>query len=104
MIKITNNILLALVFIGVGGIAGWFVRDWFCADTSEQIVEQIKDDGKKLEEVKKEVEIRYVTRERIKTVVREVPVDVECLDSPDVLLPVADGLRLAFDPERPAPD
>lgn len=104
MVKITSNILLALVFVGLGAIGGWFVRDWFCADTSEQIVDQLKDDAKEIEKAEKEVEIRYVTRERIKTVVREVPADAECLDSPDVLLPVADGLRFAFDAERPPSD
>ena len=81
MLKYTNNILLALVFVGLGAIGGWFVRDWFCADTSEAIIKQLEEDNRKLAEAKAEVKVKEVYRDKIRTVIKTVPAG-ECFDSP----------------------
>ena len=81
------------LFIGFGlGYA--FHSNYICPDMNKAIVKQMKEDADKLTQVKKEVQIKYVYRDKIKTVIKNAPAD-ECLDTP-IPDDVANGVLDAF--------
>lgn len=103
MIRITGNVILSLVFMGVGACVGYAVRDYFCPDSDAAVVSQIEKDGKKLADAAAETQVRATRREKIKTIISAVPADDQCIDRA-IPADMADGLRNAFHGKRSATD
>jgi len=100
--KITANIILAGVFIGIGFLLGWFVRDWLCPDTNTAIVNQLDKDADSVKELKKKEQIRYVEVEKVKTVIEKVVDTTGCADIPNDELGAI--VLEAYNKERPQAD
>jgi len=98
----TKDIIILMLCIAIGAGIGWAARDWFCPDADSATVEVLKADNKKIEKAEKEVEIKYVYRDKIKTIIQTAPA-AECLDNdlPDV---ISDGLLQSYHLTRPKTD
>ena len=72
--KLNITIVASIIGCIIGVFIGIAVYStFFCVDTNQAIVEQLKKDNKALTEIKKEVEVKYVYREKIKTVIKNTP-------------------------------
>lgn len=88
--NVRATLISCLIALIIGLYIGYSVHSLFiCPDVNKGIIGQLDDDADKVDEIKKEAEIRYVKVEKIKTVIKEV--QGECFDTPipDV---AADGL------------
>jgi len=80
----------------IGLLSGLSIYSTFlCADTNDAVVEQIKDDSEKLTKARIVTEVKYVYRDKIKTVIKAVPAG-ECFDR---IIP-ADAINGLFDAQR----
>jgi hypothetical protein len=100
MLNVKTSLIIGSACLFIGMVSGYSIHATFlCPNTDKAVVKQIKKDGKKLVEVREKIKVKYVYRDKIKTVIKTIPSD-ECFDRP-IPDSATDGLLDAFHSERP---
>lgn len=101
-LKIASNLVYVAILVGLGGVVGYQVRDYFCPDEAQARLDVLEKDAVKVGEIEKATEIKYVYRDKIKTVIQAAPAG-ECFDAA-IPATAADGLLQSYNLTRPPAD
>jgi len=79
IISLVSIIMVAGILFGSGLYSGYM----YCkSGEASGVVKRLKKDSQSVDKIEAQAEVRYVTVEKIKEVIRKVPDRTGCLDTP----------------------